>query len=239
MAAIFILAGCNKNGLLPTNGQLSASSLNAEIHQPDSLKLVGAGSADSVKWSINPAGFDSLITKNNTALVFFKKSGNYTVTAIDKGIPASITIKVNDSVYHAKQQYVTVPLTGDQITLVPHYYKSQSSDSTLVYFVAQTKNSYCGSGNINFADSVVNSIYNLGFISVTEPSPCVIGTSPIGTSIFFNIKQPQLLANGNYALTVTLNNTTYTGSFDVTSSNITFNWNYVAGVTISPKQISR
>ena len=198
LAVFLILQGCNKNGLPPANGELSASSLNVEINQPDSLRLTGAASTDSVKWSVTPAGFDSLVTKNNTALVFFKKSGTYSVTAIDKGVPASINIKVNDSVYHGGQQYVNVLLTGDQITLVPYYHKSLNADSTFIYFIAQTKNYYC-SGNINVADSVINSKYFLGFVNVTQQSPCAIGSTPIGTGVYFNQNQSLLVSKREFS----------------------------------------
>ena len=236
MAAFLILQGCNKNGLPPTNGQLAASSLNVEINQPDSLKLTGAASTDSVKWSITPAGFDSLVTKNNAALVFFKKAGAYTVTATDKGVPASIIIKVNDSVYHARQQYVNIPLTGGVDTIKPYYYRSQTSDSTDVYFIVTTGNSYCYSSKLNIADSVSNNKYALSFLSVTEPAPCTFGSNPASAVIHFKYA-PVTLTNGTYPLTITLNGTTYTGSFAVTPTGISFNWSYTSGVIISPLQI--
>ncbi len=236
LTAFFVIQGCNKNGLPPANGELSASSLYVEINQPDSLRLTGAASTDSVKWSVTPAGFDSLVTKNNTALVFFKKSGTYTVTAINKAVPSSINIKVSDSVYHGGQQYVNVPLTGDQVTLEPRYYKSLTSDSTDIYFVVTTKNSYCERIRLNTADSIVNNNYFMDFLSVTEDSPCIGSSNPIIVLLHFN-NQPVVLANGNYPLTIKLNGNTYTGSFDVTSSGVSFNWSYNSGVVISPLQV--
>jgi hypothetical protein len=47
------------------------------------------------------------------------------------------------------------------------------------------------------------------------------------------------MVNGSYPLTVTLNDTTYTGSIAISTASVTFNWNYTKGVLITPKQIAR
>lgn len=64
---IFVISACNKFGDLPgsQNGKLLASAYKVNINQPDTLLLGGAKSTDTVKWSVVPAGFDSLITQNN------------------------------------------------------------------------------------------------------------------------------------------------------------------------------
>ncbi len=67
----------------------------------------------------------------------------------------------------------------------------------------------------------------------------VSATSTISAGVNFTQNETKTLANGTYPLNVTLNGTTYTGSIVVATSSITFNWNYTAGVVITPKQISR
>jgi hypothetical protein len=245
---LFVVSACNKfadltslkGDLASLNGKLAVTKSTVKIMEPDSMLLVGAKTSDTFVWSVTPSGYDSLITKNNAGLIFFKKSGNYVVSVSDNGAtPITAAITVTDSVYHTPVQYTTTPLTGDQITLVPHLYKSQTSDSTYLYFVAQTKNSYCGISKLNVADSLVNNTYAIGFVNVVQPSPCVIGDSPIAAVINFTQNIPAPLSNGTFPLSVTLNGITYTGSIVITPTNITYNWNYSSGVLIAPKQISR
>ena len=239
--AAFTITACNKYGNLPgESGKLVASSYKVDINQPDTLLLSGAKTTDTVHWTVTPAGYDSIITKNNVAEVFFKKAGVYQVQAIDAPMaPANVSITVADSIYKPVITYSYSSLTGDQITLVPHFYNNPGADSTYLSFVAQTKNYYCGSGKLLFTDSLMNNSYGILFQSVKQPSPCTIGEIPIAAVINFTQNVPNPLPNGTFPLSVTLNNTAYTGSIVVTTSTITFNWNYTSGVLISPKQISR
>jgi hypothetical protein len=237
---IVIISACNKFGDLgSSNGKLLASSYKVDINQPDSLLLVGAKVTDTVKWSVVPSGFDSLITQNNKALIFFKKAGRYQVSATDKGVTASTYITVSDSVYQQGNTYNYLPLTGDQITLVPHFYSNPTADSSYLSFVAQTQKSYCGTSTLTVADSLINNKYGINFLYVKQPTQCTIGQSPIAAVINFTQNQPGVLPNGTFPLSVMLNGTSYTGSIVATSTTITFNWNYTAGVLIAPKQISR
>jgi hypothetical protein len=236
-----IVSACNKYGdLTGLKGKLVASKTTVKINEPDSLLLVGAKTTDSIHWSVSPAGFDTLTTLHNKARVVFTRSGNYTVTVTDNGTPASVSIKVTDSLYYPITTYNTIPLTGDTITLVPHYYKSPIADSTYLSFVAQTKKYYCSNSSLKVSYSSTNNNYAINFLNVVQPSPCTLGETPIAAVISFTANQPAPLPNGTFPLAVTLNGTTYTGSIVVTSATITFNWNYTGGgVLISPKQISR
>ncbi|MDR3696544.1 hypothetical protein [Mucilaginibacter sp.] len=235
------MSACNKFGDLPgsQNGKLQASAYKVDINQPDTLLLGSAKSTDTVKWNVIPSGFDSLITQNNKALVFFKKAGKYQVSATARGVTASTYITVSDSVYHPVITYNYLPLTGDQITLVPHFYNNPTADSSYLSFVAQTQKSYCGISRLVAADSLINNKYGINLLYIKQPAQCTIGQSPIATVINFMQNQPGLLPNGTFPLSVTLNGTTYTGSIVATSTTITFNWNYTTGVLIAPKQISR
>ncbi|OIQ66161.1 hypothetical protein GALL_522730 [mine drainage metagenome] len=241
MLVCFIISACNKFGDLPgsQNGKLQASAYQVDINQPDTLLLGGAKSNDSVKWNVTPSGFDSLITQNNKALVFFKKAGKYQVSATAKGLTASTDITVSDSIYHPVTSYNYLLLAGDQITLVPHFYSAPMADSSYLSFVAQTQKSYCSSSQLTVADSLINNKYGINFLYVRQPTQCTLGQSPLATVIYFTQNQPGLLANGTFPLSVTLNGTTYTGSIVATTTTITFNWNYTSGVLIVPKQISR
>jgi hypothetical protein len=106
--------------------------------------------------------------------------------------------------------------------------------------VAQTKNTYCGSSTLVTSYSVDNSgNYTIGFLNVSQPSPCGIGQGTISSVINFTQNPATNMPNGTFPLSVTLNGTTYTGSIVATSTTITFNWNYTAGVLISPKSVNR
>jgi hypothetical protein len=238
LIAITLITACNKWELAGQSGKIIASAYKVRISQPDSLLLSGAKSTDSVSWSVTPAGADSLIKHGAAALVFFKKAGVYQVKAVDKNLPpASVSISVSDSVYHPPVQYIYTPLTGDQITLVPHYVAS--GDSTYLSFVAQTKNNYCTTSHLQFTDSLINNKYGINFIRVLQFSPCPGGDTPIAAVINFSANQPAALLNGTYPLSVTLNDTTYNGSIVVNPTTINFNWSYTRRVLISPQQISR
>jgi hypothetical protein len=241
---IFVVSACNKFGELGSgssskNGKLNATTFKPLIYQPDSLLLVGAKATDSIRWTVTPAGYDSLVTNKNTAIIFFKKAGSYQVQVTDNGVKAATaSFTVPDSVYHVTvPQIGYFPLTGDQITLVPSYHGSP--DSSYVSFVAHTKNQYCLNGTLMYTDSLKNNTYGINFSNVAELSPCTIGTAPVSATINFTQTQPSLLANGTYPVSVSLNKVTYTGSMVVTTTGIAFNWNYSSGVLISPLQISK
>ena len=241
LLAIFAISACNKFGdLSGQDGKLVANKYKVKINEPDSLLLVGSASTDSVKWNVVPAGYDSLITKGGGALIFFKKAGSYQVTAKKNASnSATASITVSDSVYYPAGQYNITPFTGDEITLVPHYYKNAAADSTYLYFIAQTKNHYCEESTMEVADSLINGKYGINFINVKQPKTCVIGEGQLGWAVKFPSSPNHMLSTGTFPLAVTLNGVNYTGSIVVTSSAITYNWNYASGVLILPKQINR
>lgn len=240
--AFFIIEGCNKVNDASLKGQLVASKSMVKINEPDSLELVGATTTDAFKWTVSPTGYDSLITSKNKALVFFKKSGTYTIQVSDNGAtPVSKTITVNDSVYTTPSSTITLSLAGDQITLKPAYYKSATADSSYIYFTATTTNSYCNVNRLNFTYGIDSlNQYNFNFKNVIQNGTCTVSTAPLVSYAIKLIKSGSpVLADGTYPFNVILNGTTYTGTIAVSSTNIIFNWNYTSGVLVSPKQISR
>lgn len=241
LLVIFAISACNKlNDPSVKAGQLIASKSTVEINEPDSLLLVGAASTDSIRWSVTPTGSDTLITLKNKGLVKFTKAGSYQVKTISNGkATATTSITVSDSIYHAAGQQYVVPLTGDQITLVPHYYHNATGDSSYVYLIAETSKSYCANGTIYLSWGLNNGTYNINLMGVAEKSPCTINSAPINAIIALTQNNPAILPGGTFPLSATLNGTTYTGNMVVTTANITFNWNYSSGVLISPKQINK
>jgi hypothetical protein len=239
----FAIAGCKKaENPIAVNGTLVASKLTVKVNEPDSLVLVGA-SADSIRWSVVPSGFNILATNHNKARVTFTKTGNYTVTASRTGkAPASVTIKVTDSVSNPTDTSHVIPLKGDQITLLSGLYKSKLGDTSYIYFVAQSTKFYCPSSTINFTNSLdANNNFSLNLINVQQSGTCAGPMGTISSRLIAFKQNPQhpYLVNGSYPLKVTLNDTTYTGSIAVSSAAVTFNWNHTKGVLITPKQIAR
>ena len=166
------------------------------------------------------------------------KSGE--MAAISKEATAKVKSAKTDTPVTPPLQYISVPLSGDQITLVPHYYKSPTADSSYIYFTAQPKNSYCYNSTLEFSSNLdVNGNYTISFLDVKEPATCIGGDSPLFAEINFTSDPAGKLPNGTFPLSVTLNGTTYTGSITSTTTAITFNWNYTTGVLITPTQLSR
>jgi hypothetical protein len=152
---------------------------------------------------------------------------------------ATSKARVADSVPPPPVQYVTLPLTGDQITLTPGFFTNSVADTNYIYFKAQTTKTYCRSGKLNIAYSIDNqNNYAISFLNVTETTTCK-GDSILTAPVNFTQNQPKALANGTYPLSILLNNVTYTGSIVVSTANITFNWKYTSGVLIEPKVINR
>jgi hypothetical protein len=245
-----MMQGCTKAALDALPGTLLVSHTTIKVNQPDSMLLKGAPATDSIRWSVIPSEHSSLITKSNAGLIWFSKPGTYIVSVSDNGatpVTASITVTAaesptptvtGDTSQHTPITWSVIPLTGDQITLVPYFHNSATADSSYLTFVAQTKNYYCGTSTLHISSSLVNNNYSIGFLDVAQPSPCAIGNSPIAGVINFTHGATQL-PTGTFPLSVTLNGTTYTGSIISTLTTISFSWNYTTGVLISPKQISR
>ncbi|HEY4326605.1 MAG TPA: hypothetical protein VGN20_21650 [Mucilaginibacter sp.] len=153
--------------------------------------------------------------------------------------PTALNGKSTDTVATPPVQYATTPLTGDEITLVPHFYKSPTADSSYLYFEAHTKNSYCGTSLLHASYQLVNNNYIINFLDVIQPTPCVIGQNPVATELSFTQSPAGNVPLGTFPLNVTLNGTTYTGSIIVSSTSVSFSWAYTSGVLIAPQQISR
>ena len=133
---------------------------------------------------------------------------------------------------------LNVPLTGDKITLSPIAYNNGITVSVRIGFNAITTNLYCSNGLLKLHNTIdASQNFHIDFLHVQAPIVCHgTGDIPMVASAYF---QKAHLPNGSYPLVITLNGTTYTGSIVVSATAITFDWNYTAGVVISPKTISR
>jgi hypothetical protein len=173
-----------------------------------------------------------------------KKSEN-PGAANEKSAARKLTDTVPTHPNPPKDSTKSVLLTGDNITLHAHLYKSTRSDSSYVYFVAQTTNSYCTGSKLNITSNLdASNNFNINLLNAQVPLICNGPTTTISSSpiVFWQNNQSPYSANlvtGNYPIKATLNGNTYTGSINVSATTITFNWNYTTGVSITPAQITR
>lgn len=237
--AYLIIQGCNKLGsVISPAGQITATRAELKVGELDTLLAVNAKATDNIAWTVTPSGFNTISTKDNAAVMVFSKAGTYSVKASVNNVQTdALSIKVNEA--PTPQANTLVPLTGDQISLVPTYYKSAHADTTYIYFTATTTKTYCGSSKLNLTNSIdASGAYLLNFTNVLVYAGCSGTPSTIHNWAYFK-QTPILLANGTYPLSVTLDGTTYTGTIAVTTTNVTFNWTYTSGVVIAPKVLTR
>jgi hypothetical protein len=239
VAVIFTIAACTKDGKLNAPvGHIAATYTNLQINEPDLMALVGADSTKTVDWSITPAGSDILTSQNIAARVEFSKAGVYTVHASQTGFAsASITIKVSDTVYSPNKPFSA----GEQITLVPKYVKSATSDSSYLAFTATTKNSYCANSSMDFGafyDFASTFSYYMQFEFVVTDGNCE-GSAHL-TGYFDYSPYQASLTNGIYPLYISFNGQpNVEGSIEITTTSIIFHWDNTLAVRIVPSTLSR
>lgn len=237
--ALLIIQACNKLGsVISPAGQISATRAELKVGEIDTLLAVNAKATDNISWLVTPTGFNTISTNGNAAALVFSKAGTYTIKAnINGSATDALSIKVNEAT--TPPSNTTIALTGDQINLVPTYYKSARADTTYIYFTATTTKTYCASSKLNLTNSIdAGGTYLLNFTNVLQYAGCSGTAATIHNWAYFK-QTPILLANGTYPLSVTLDGTTYTGSIAVTATNVTFNWTYTSGVLIAPKVLTR
>lgn len=249
LLSLFVIQACTKTGVATVNGQITASKTSITVGYLDSLAVVGTTTTDSVRWSVSPTGFNSIINQGPHALIRFNKAGTYIVSAVvNGGTPVTITITATAapvSPTDTTTHHITyLPLTGDQITLYTHLQKGPVVDSVYLWFSGMTTNNYpCGNSTLVYNNSLSSAnAFSINFVNILQPATCtaIPTTIPTRTPIIFNQNTASpYMVNGTYPLTITLNSTTYTGSITVTTTTVTFNWTYTAGVLITPKTITR
>jgi hypothetical protein len=244
--SLFIIQGCQKSDLIGQNGQLTATKLTLKLNETDTLTLVGA-SADSIQWSVTPAGSGTLLKFKNYAIVKFNKAGTYTINAtVSGGATSTISLTVTNDAYVPNPIYTVYPFNNEQISLTPVYYKSKKGDTSYMYFRATTAKTYpCNNSILLFTKSVDVASKNLGLNFIGEKRPDVgncgiTGSTLTSSSIYYFYEGTALsFIPGTYTFTVTLSDTTYTGSIVISATDININWDYTSGVIITNKHINR
>jgi hypothetical protein len=82
LMAFFVLQGCEKDHLADIGGEkIKATKTEIEQYELDTLLFTGAAATDSVKWTVAPANSGVIQNKGNKAIIYFFKTGTYTVSA--------------------------------------------------------------------------------------------------------------------------------------------------------------
>ncbi len=235
-----MIAACTKNGQFNAPaGQIAISKTTLKIGQPDTATLVGADSTKAINWSFNPTGSDAITNNIKNIIRFtFSKAGTYTVSANQGTTNAQVTVKVIDSIY-VPTPYVTPLNPGEQLTIAPQYVKATKTDSAHLAFTLTTKTAYCGNTHMDFSAYVDDyGTFFMGVDDVLHFYDCTSTYKPL--TYYADIRYGyNTIAVGHHAIVFSFNSAPIYGSFDVTATSITFNWDNTSGVIISPVTISR
>jgi hypothetical protein len=241
----FLILSCSKTPVSTSEKPiLLLSKTNVKMGEPLYATLTGQAVNTNVAWSSNSGGHIWPTPNTDSAIYVFTSPGTFTVKAnFQSHINGSNdstdgNVVVTDSIFSdtvtATCGVVAVKnLTADdQIFLTPVDY----SDTGLV-FVAHTANLYNHSPLLNSNGEIHVSVSGFEVdISSALIFPCSGSTAPAPA---FGLVAITGLTNRTYTLSFKLNNTTYSGTMNVSDANITFNWTYSSGVTISPLIIQR
>lgn len=242
----FVLPACSKNDSKGSNSTKATVVLSDNNVKKGQLVVATApsGITGDVKWSVNTA-YARVTTSSGQALVQFAQGGTYHITATyNSGHDSSASIVyVSDSVYApvVYPGYDTLSLAGESVLLTPF---TDSAGNLLMQ--ATSAHSY---------DCYPTFVWGWDFGPASAPSfglrfyeiiagnmngtSCNGVKNPASTLVFAIPPKSLAWGNGTFPFTVTMNNTTYSGSLTISSTGYSFDWNYTAGVTINPKQISR
>ena len=244
---------CNKNSSPAAAGKgtatLTLSATNLKRGAPLIVALNG-NSSSNIRWAVTPSGSAHITSGNGQAMILFPQAGSYRITAnYSSGADSSSDsvsspVTVNDSIYSCPQpnNLDTTSMAGVQVTITPML----DSAARLVLLVQSTSVYDCFPTFI-WADSTYPT-YQQGasigialfeIISGSMYGSCNGAKNPAASYLFpeWNMTGPP--PDGTYPIYVTMNNTTYQGSYTVTDKQFLFNWGYTSGVTISPMQINR
>ncbi|MDB5003026.1 MAG: hypothetical protein JWQ34_1251 [Mucilaginibacter sp.] len=251
LMAFFVLQGCQKAGLADIgDGKIKATKTEIEQYDLDTLLFTGAAATDSVKWTVTPANSSSIQIKGNAAIIYFFKTGVYSVSAqkISGGVTQSITITavtrkppvfIPDAGTTNTTVVTTVsdttqfePITGD-VQVGAGLWREPNSGKVVVNFSPRTVNTYCSKGIMQYTAVVdASQNFSLDLVNIREPKGCAGATAPNSTSGGSQVFKNKLLDNGTHQIKITLNGVTYTGTIVITDTTMSINWPYTSGVIV-------
>jgi hypothetical protein len=251
LMAFFVLQGCEKDHLADIGGEkIKATKTEIEQYELDTLLFTGAAATDSVKWTVAPANSGVIQNKGNKAIIYFFKTGTYTVSAqnLTGGTTQSITITAvprkppvfvpdpgttNTTVVTAASDTMEfVPITGN-VNVGGGLWREPNSGKVVANFGPRTVNNYCSRGIMQYTAVIdASQNFSLDIVNIRQPIGCAGATAPnhnLGAEQVFKNK---LLDNGTHQLKITLNGVTYIGTIVITATTMVVNWPYTSGVIV-------
>ncbi|MBO9202984.1 MULTISPECIES: hypothetical protein [Niastella] len=213
----------------------------------------------AAKWSVSPAENVSLTSDGNSATVYFRRSGSYSVIASMGNDVQRIMVSVSDSSYCDSTRRDSVcGFPTDTIPTIPKdttrpdttcntcgahdstfslvndhinisVVKIDTGNVSGLVIKATTQNTYRCTYNTLLTGLSTGSNYTFTYLGVFVPGGCNSGPVPAQSS---RVLYP--IQDGSHGFSVVVNNVTYTGSFTKTGNQYSFTWPDVSKVTISP-----
>lgn len=216
------------------NTSTLAASRTTAIGKGEPVQFSLNNVSDTVHWSVTPAGHVQIRSQGNRASLLFDQAGTYEVRAQSGNVQATSRVSVSSSIYiPVAAGAARLPLTGDQVRLTVSRIDSGSVSGLLISAVT-TRTYNCLNSYLGSTLTTAGNDYAIDFpgVDVPDGSNCTAGQAQASS---FSYLYP--VADGSHVLKMTLNGTTYTGSFIKKDRSYTISWPYSSGITVSPLEI--
>lgn len=238
------LVACERNDVDTSADKISTSELegikvasNTSIQKgkPVLFVLENGLSPLDFQWKISPRQNVRVAKSDSVAAVFFPQSGTYTVTALDSisqdSVSFTVDIVINDNRDDNIETHQNFDL-DDIISLTPITFPDSAFH---LEFYAETKNTYnCTDNYLLFHHEKVQDTFKINFQDVVNPAGCKTEKARSKRYIYTN---EFIEENKIYNLEITLNNVTYSGTFERKGTKYEFTWPHTTGVILTKKSL--
>jgi hypothetical protein len=234
--------GCRKD---KTDDELKLhlSSRTTMRGEPVTAWVTGHEPDTDFEWSIGQSYYTSFIdSRLEKAGVAFTGAGKFWVqvslTRQTESTPYAVlkdTIHVSDIMYEPRVDSTGIHSAGSEIILQP----GVAPDSALVLMASTRSDFNCLNAYLFNNNNREDGKINLTYLNVWLPDApaCVEGKGP-ARNVFYT---QQFFRDGDYPVSITLNNIVYSGTLKVSGymSKFEFVWPHTSGVLIEPKSLIR
>jgi len=240
LLALMQLVACERNNVdivadkvksLKLNGLEASKVTEIKRKEPVIFTLTGDLSPANYRWKVTPMEYIFINKGSVSTAITFDKAGTYTVVAQDSITLDSvfISVEVGTGIYQDIQESLD---TDEVISLTPVTYADSASH---LDFSAITKNTYsCSNNSLTYSLGKNGDTYVINFREVNVPAGCSGEASKAKNDII--IYWP-VSENKTYNLEVTLNNVTYSGTFERKGAKYEFTWPHTTGVILTKKSL--
>jgi hypothetical protein len=240
LLALMQLVACERNNVDIAADKVKSSKLNGlgaskiigiKRREPVIFTLTGDLPPANYRWKVTPMEYIFINKGSVSTAITFDKAGTYTVVAQDSITLDSvfISVEVGTGIYRDVQE----SLTADEvISVTPITYADSASH---LDFSAITKNNYsCSNNSLTYSLGKNGDTYFINFREVNVPAGCSGDASKAKNDIIFYWPVSE---NKTYNLEITLNNVTYSGTFERKGTKYEFIWPYTTGVILTKKSL--